>query len=364
MAIFMQTNTMKKKNHKRLSKKAGLPPGTPVHIGKARNSDITIELVIFSEKKAELIKPDSITACKSFLSDDKICWFHIDGVHDTKMLEEAGEIFGISSLIIEDIANTQQRPKYEEIKDQLFFTLKHFEYEQNDTVLDIEQLSIIVGSNYVLSFREKPDDLFDNIRDRLLEGVTKARSRKTDYLFYLLVDAIVDSYYEVIEKLEDKIEEMEDYVISDKKGFELQNLQSARRELILLLKAVFPLRESIGKIIRRESKLIEDSTIVFFADVYDHTVHIIEAIETQRDLLSGLLDIFLSANSNRMNSVMKVLTIIATIFIPITFLAGVYGMNFKYFPELRWEYGYAIFWLISLGSAGSMIYYFKKQKWF
>ncbi len=355
---------MKKKNHKRLSKKAGLPPGTPVHIGRENNSDINIELLVYSEESAELIKLSNISECKPFLAENKICWIHIDGVHNTTILEDVGEIFNIHPLVLEDIANTQHRPKYEEVGKNMFFTLKHFEYEQNDMVLDIEQLSIVVGANYILTFREKPGDLYAKIRERLLNGLSKARSRKTDYLFYLLVDTIVDSYYEAIEKLEDKIEDMEEEVIDDKKGFDLHSLQLARRELILFLKAVFPLRESLGKIIRRESTQIDDATIVFFSDVYDHTIHIIETIETQRDILSGLLDIFLSANSNKMNSVMKVLTIIATIFIPITFLAGVYGMNFKFFPELGWEYGYAIFWLICLISVGTMIYYFKRQKWF
>lgn len=354
---------MKKKHNKRLSKKSGLPPGTPVHIGKENTRAIQIEMVVYNADSAELKKVASINDCKQFLGNGNISWIHIDGVHDTEMLTQIGEIFNLHPLILEDIPNTLQRPKFEDLGNYLFFTLKHLEYENEDTEIDYEQISFVVGEKFVLSFREKPDDLFDDIRDRLLNGLSKALSRGTDFLAYLLIDATVDSYYEVIEKLEDKIEAMEEDVINDQKGFALENMQSARRDLTLLLKSVFPLREAVGKILRRESKLIQEPTIVFFSDVYDHTIHVVESIESQRDILSGLLDIYLSITSNRMNSVMKVLTVIATIFIPLTFFAGVYGMNFKYFPELFWKYGYLYFWILCVLSISMMLLYFRRKKW-
>lgn len=354
---------MKKKYKKRLSKKAGLPPGTPVHIGKENASVVQVEMVVYNEESVELKKLSSINECAKFVGNGNRCWIHIDGVHDMEMLAQAGEIFGLHPLVLEDIANTQQRPKFEDMGDYLFFTLKHLVCENEEAEIEYEQVSFVMGENFVFSFSEKPGELFYNIRERLVSGVSKALARRTDYLVYLLIDATVDSYYEIIEKLEDRIEGMEDNVINEQKGFALVEMQAARRDLALLLKAVFPLREAIGKILRRESKLIQESSIVFFSDVYDHAIHIIESIESQRDILSGLMDIYLSATSNRTNSAMKVLTIIATIFIPLTFLAGIYGMNFKNIPELSWKWGYLFFWILCVLCTFLMLVYFRKKKW-
>lgn len=347
----------------RPSRKAGLPPGTIMHVGTERTSDIRISLLHYTPEKAEQQIQPTLEECARLKDTEGVTWIQVSGIHNTKIIEGLGKLFNLHPLMLEDIPNAELRPRYEEFEDCIFFTLKNLGFKKEENEIKYEQISFILGKNFVISFQEKETALFNSITERLLSGISKARSRGTDYLVYLLIDATVDNYYAIAENIEDKIEELEDRVLLDKTGKSLPEIQKTKRDLVVLMKTVFPLREAIGKMLRSENPLVQESTHVFLNNVYDHAVHIMESVETQRDLLSGLMDIYLSNISNRMNSVMKVLTVIATIFIPITFFAGVYGMNFEYFPELGWKWGYAFFWVVCILSVSAMIIYFKKKKW-
>lgn len=353
----------KRSQRSRPSRKAGMPPGTIVHVGEENKSDVKISLVHYNADAAEQKIAPSFEACEGYIKKDGIVWIDISGIHDTKVIENVGRLFNLHPLVLEDIPNTELRPRFEEFDDYIFFTLKNLEYSSEAREIKYEQISFVFGKNYVISFQERESDLFKTITDRLLSGISKARNRGTDYLVYLLIDATVDDYYAIAELVEEKIEVLEDRVLLDSTGKSLSEIQHTKRDLVMLMKSIFPLREAIGKMQRRENPLINESTHVFLNSVYDHAVHIIESIETQRDILSGLMDIYLTNISNRMNSVMKVLTIIATIFIPITFFAGVYGMNFNYFPEIGWKWGYAFFWALCIICVSIMLIFFKKKKW-
>ncbi len=362
---------MKKHHHRRktpvlknrLSQKAGLPPGTVIHVGRKYNTDVLMSVIFYNQETVEQKEIKEIAECSEFLEKDGIIWINIIGIHDTQLIESVGKFFNFHPLVLEDISNTEQRPKFEEFDDYVFFTLKNLEYRNELKEIRYEQISIVFGKNYIISFQEKESDLFKSIRERIVSGISRARSRKTDYLVYLLIDATVDSYYAITENIEEKIESVENKVLTDAVKDSLAEIQKVKRDLVILLKSIFPLREAINKLLRSENKLITDSTRIFFNSIYDHAVHIIESVESQRDILSGLMDIYLTNISNRMNSVMKVLTVIATIFIPITFFAGVYGMNFKVFPELEWQWGYAFFWLLCLACVTIMLVYFRKKRW-
>lgn len=354
----------KKIVHKsRPSRKAGMPPGSVVHVGAENTSDVKMSLLYYNAETAEqkiIISPEE---CSQYIDRKGITWIHFSGIHNTQFVEGVGKLFNLHPLVIEDIPNTELRPKYDEFDNYVFFTLKNLEYDKESNEINYEQISFVFGKDFVISFQERESALFRPITERLMNGISKARCRGTDYLVYLLIDATVDNYYAIAENIEENIEELEDRVMIDVSGKSLSEIQKTKRDLVMLMKSVFPLREAIGKMQRHENPLIHESTHVFLNSVYDHAVHIIESIETQRDILSGLMDIYLTNISNRMNSVMKVLTVIATIFIPLTFIAGVYGMNFQYFPEIGWKWGYAFFWGLCVACVCIMIVYFRKKKW-
>jgi magnesium transporter len=362
----MVKNTLKdpvRDKRNRLSFKAGMPPGTLVHIGKENNQQVSFSLVRYNSETAEEIHVSSVKQCVDALKTGFITWVNVNGIHNTAVIEEIGKAFDLHPIVLEDIANTEQRPKFEDFDDYVFFTLKNLDFNKNERMINYDQMSFIFTDHLVISFQEKEQGLFDSIKERLLNGKSKTRSRGADFLVYLLIDAVVDTYFSVIEEQEVEIEHLEEEILKEVKNNSLKEIQNIKRDLIILLRSVYPLREGIAKLEKRESKFISDDTQMFYRDIYDHTIHIIESIETQRDILSGLMDIYLSSISNRMNSVMKVLTVIATIFIPITFLAGVYGMNFKVLPELGWDYGYLYFWLICAAAVIGMLVYFRRKKW-
>jgi magnesium transporter len=354
----------KKIIHKsRPSRKAGMPPGSIVHVGEENTSDVKISLLHYTAETAEQKIVASAEECKEYINREGITWINVIGIHNTQIIEGIGKLFNLHPLVLEDIPNTEVRPKYDEYDNYVFFTLKNLGYNKESDEIKYEQISFVFGKNFVLSFQENESALFKSITERLINGISKARTRGTDFLVYLLIDATVDNYYAIAENIEENIEDLEDRVMLDKSGESLSEIQKTKRDLVMLMKSIFPLREAIGKMQRHENPLIHDSTFIFLNSIYDHAVHIIESIETQRDILSGLMDIYLTNISNRMNSVMKVLTIIATIFIPLTFFAGVYGMNFHNFPELEWKWGYGFFWIICVFCAVTMILFFKKKKW-
>jgi magnesium transporter len=346
-------------------KPPGLSPGTLIHTGIQKIEKPIIGLIEFNDEQFTEKEYSNIEEAFSGSNPSLTTWINIYGLHDINLLEKLGAQFNIHSLVLEDIVNTYQRPKTEAYDNQVFCVLKAFQLDQETKEIDSEQVSFILGENYIISFQEKKNNYFVPVRERLRKGKGKIRKAGAGYLLYALIDAIVDRYFELLEKLGDNIESLENELIEDPKPENRETIYKLRRELLLLRKSVWPLREMLSSLQKDESELLHENTEVFFRDVHDHAIQIIDTIETYREIISGMLDTYLSSLSNRMNEVMKVLTIIATIFIPLTFLAGVYGMNFVNFPELRWEWLYPWgFWGIILLLTGLMLWYFKRKRWF
>ncbi|MDP8214415.1 MAG: magnesium/cobalt transporter CorA [Candidatus Euphemobacter frigidus] len=348
---------------KKRYKAAGLPPGTPVYIGEEKAEKVRISVIDYDESQFQEKEVESVEECLPFKDIPTVTWINIDGLHQTEIIEKIGKHFGLHPLVIEDIVNTGQRPKVEDFGEYIFVVLKMLGYDDKKTEVTSEQVSLVLGSNFVISFQEKLGDVFETIRSRIREGKGRIRKMGVDYLTYALVDSVVDYYFFILEKLGDKIEEVEEELVSDPKPETLQMIHSLKRELLFIRKSVWPLREVISGLQRGEYSLISDATVIYFRDVYDHTIQVIDTVETFRDMVSGMLDTYLSSISNRMNEVMKVLTIIATIFIPLTFIVGIYGMNFEFMPELKWHWSYPAVWLVMIGVFIGMIVYFKKKKW-
>jgi magnesium transporter len=349
---------------KKRSQKAGLPPGTPIHIGERRSETTRITLFDYDEQQWEEKEITGAKECALVKDKPSITWINVTGLHQVEVLEELNQCFGLHPLVLEDILNTDQRPKMEDYGDYLYIVLKMlFMAGHPQDEVESEQVSIILGKNFVLSFQEKESPLFDPIRERLRNGKGRIRKMGTDYLVHAILDAIIDQYFVVLEKLGEKIEFLEEEVVTRPTPTTLQDTHQMKREMIFLRKAVWPLREVIGALERGETSLIRESTVIYLRDLYDHTIQVIDNIETFRDMLSGMLDIYLSSLSNRMNEIMKVLTIIATIFIPLTFVVGLYGMNFKYMPELSWPWGYPLILTLMLAVSVFMLIYFRRKKW-
>ena len=345
------------------SKKIGLPPGTPVHIGKKKNGKIRITIIDYDEAQFQEKEAKTIEECFPFKDKPTVTWINIDGLHQVDAIEKIGKHFNIHPLVLEDIVNTGQRPKMEDFVDYIFIVLKMLYYDDKEDETKAEQVSVILGSNFVISFQESEGDVFDPIRKRIRSDRGRIRKMGADYLAYALTDTIVDNYFLILEKLGEKIEDIEEELVTNPTLETLQTIHSLKRETIFLRKSVWPLREVISRLERWESPLINKSLDIYLRDIYDHTIQVIDSIETFRDMLSGLLDIYLSSISNRMNEVMKVLTIIATIFIPLTLIAGIYGMNFRYMPELGWPWGYPMAYIIMLAIGILMVIYFRRKKW-
>jgi magnesium transporter len=348
---------------KKRSAKTGMPPGTLIHVGEASSAQVKITRFSYDEAHLEQDVAETIAACIPLEGKPGVTWIDLDGIHQIEILEQLGECMSVHPLVLEDILNTDQRPKLEDFDDYLFIVLKMSHYDDQSGEMEVEQISLILGPNYVVSFQERPGDVFDPIRDRITNGRGHIRKLGADYLAYTLIDAIVDHYFIVLEQIGEKIEFLEEELITDPTPETLQTIHNLKREMIFLRKSVWPLREVVGGLERRESPLIGESIAVYLRDVYDHTIQVIDTLETFRDMISGMLDIYLSSVSNRMNEVMKVLTIIATIFIPLTLIAGIYGMNFKYMPELEQPWGYPAVWGVMLAIAIVMLIYFRRKKW-
>lgn len=352
------------RRRKKHSRKTGLPPGSLIYTGDKKVDRIRIDLIDYSEVSFEEKEIENIEQCALYKEKPTTTWVNIEGIHDTQIIQKTGEIFQIHSLLLEDILNTNQRPKAEDFGEYLFFTLKMLRYNEPHKEILFEQVSFILGKNYVISFQEGIEgDLFDSIRERIKNNKGTIRKKGTDYLVYLLIDAVVDHYYEIIEHLDETIEELEASIMSGRSNDSIAQIQKLKKDLIYLRKSIYPLREAIAYLLRGESHLIHSNTLRYFRDVYDHTIYVFENLETYRDILTGLLEVYLSSLSNKMNVVMKMLTIISTIFIPLTFIVGVYGMNFDYMPELREKWAYPAVWVIMITLSVSMIIYFRRKRW-
>jgi magnesium transporter len=331
-------------------------------------SKVILELIQYTDKEYSKHEDLPIGELIGNIKQDQINWINVDGLHEKSIVQKIGDHFCLHSLLVEDITSDHQ-PKVEEYDDYLFFTLKML-YRIEDNQIDYEQISFVLGKDYLLSFQEKEGDLFGPLRDRIRLDQGRIRKRKADYLLYRLVDIIVDNYYSVLDAIGQQIETIEEEIYQNSTDQQFRKIQKLKKELIYLRKALYPLRDAMSKLIKDESGFIEDANIRYYADVYDHVVHIIDSLDTYKDLTSGLMDIYINTLNTRMNEVMKVLTIISTIFIPLTFIVGVYGMNFDTeksvwnMPELKSAYGYPVVMGLMFIMVVGMIRYFKFKKWF
>jgi magnesium transporter len=354
----------KRKRVKKHSQKAGLPPGTLIYTGDKTEKAFEITTTTYNEQEYNETISKFFKECPIIPQEgDTVTWVNVNGLHNTKNLEDLGACFHLHPLVLEDILNTDQRPKLDDYGDYLFIVLKMLQVQEGPGEIVAEQISLIVGDNYVISLHETDHDVFGVIRERLKAGKGRLRRSGADYLAYALLDLIVDQYFVILEDQGEVIEDLESEVVSTPTPATLSQIHRLKREMILLRKSVWPLREVISRLERSESSLVKEPTVLYFKDVYDHVIQIIDNIETFRDILSGMLDIYLSSVSNRLNEVMKVLTIIATIFIPLTFIAGVYGMNFKNIPELEWPWGYFMALGMMATVAVIMLLFFKRRGW-
>ena len=292
-----------------------------------------------------------------------VTWLNITGVHNETIIHEAGEIFNIHPLVLEDIANTTQRPKVEEYDDYLFLVIKMAYFSKETDEIVMEQVSLIIGKDYVISLQEKEGDILEGLRERIRNNKGKIRKLGSDYLMYGILDTVVDHYFSVLEYVGEQIEALEEQLMHSAGQELLTKIYSLKQELVYLRRSIWPMREVGNTLQRSEHDLFGDDTFVYLRDVYDHTIQVVETVETFRDMSSGMLDLYLSTVSNKMNEVMKLLTIFAAIFIPLTFISGVYGMNFEFMPELKWKFAYPVWWLIIIVLTLAMLLYFKKKKW-
>lgn len=348
---------------KKISKYKGLSPGTVVYIGEEKTAEVKISVIDYNEN--EFVKREGVKAedCFPFKEKESITWINVDGVHNTAIIEKIGEYFDLHPLVMEDIGNTTQRPKVEDFENYIFVVLKMLYFDEQGEEIEVEQVSLILAKNFVISFQEKEGDVFDSVRDRIEKGKGRIRTMGSDYLLYSLIDAVVDNYFSVLEKMGDRIEELEEDIVEHTEPKSLHNIHKSKKDMILIRRSVWPLRELVNSLAREKTSLISANVIIYFRDVYDHTIQIIDTVETFRDMLSGLHDTYLSSISNKMNEIMKILTMFASIFIPLTFIAGIYGMNFKFMPELTWRWGYFTVWGFILSVGGAMLFYFKRKKW-
>ena len=345
------------------AKKLGLPAGSLIYAGDKLDRKLKVTILEFDEQECREREITSFDECLMLDNPQTVTWLNVDGLQHLDDLQKIGDCFKLHPLIMEDILSTDQRPKMDEWPNLLYLTLRMLNFNETANEIDTEQLNLIIGSNYVITLHESDTNLFDALKSRIKSGQTRIRKSGADYLAYAILDLIVDNYFVILERFGETIEDLEEELVTNPVPRTLAGLHRLKRDMIILRKSVWPLREVLSKLERRESPLIKDSTGIYFKDVYDHVIQIIDTIESYRDMLSGMLDIYLSSVSNRLNEIMKVLTIIATIFIPLTFVAGVYGMNFKYMPELEWHYGYYLVLSFMALVSGIMLLFFKRKKW-
>ncbi len=354
---------MTKRVMKRRAKKAGLPPGSLVYLGDKPNADTKITLFDYVEgqlEEREITRPDD---CAVYKESNTVTWINVDGIQNIDVLEKIGKQYDLHPLVLEDILNTDQRPKVEDHERYLYVVLKMLSYNEKEQEVAIEQLSLVLGENFLLSFQDKPGDVLDPLRERIRQAKGRIRKLGADYLLYAIMDEVIDHYFGVLENLGEKIAQIEEIVAVRPKQDTLQQIHRLKREMIVLRKAVWPLRELIGMLRHDDMPLLKETTSIYFRDLNDHIVQIIDGVEAYRDMLSGMLDVYLSIMSNRTSGVMKVMALFSAIFMPLTVITGVFGMNFKNFPELEWKYGFQGTVILMLVLAISMIVLFRRKKW-
>jgi magnesium transporter len=355
------------KSHFRFSRhtirKTGEPPGTLVYTGEKKLERTRITLMEYNDAEFFEREVEDVASCFPLKDKPTVTWLNMNGLHDISTLEKIGNAFGIHPLVLEDILNVDQRPKFEDFGEYIFIVLKMAHLDKANNDLQLEQVSLIVTKDCVVTFQEMEGDAFEGIRERIRGYKGRTRRMGVDYLAYVLIDAIVDGYFGVLDKLGERTETLETELVANPDPATLQTIYRLKRDMIFLRRSVWPLREVIASLERGTSTLIHDSTLVYLKDVYDHTIQVIDTVESLRDMVTGMLDIYLSSVSNKMNEIMKVLTIIATIFIPLSFFAGVYGMNFRYMPELESHLAYPVLLIGMACVAAIMLLYFRSKKW-
>ncbi len=348
---------------RRTSKKPGAPPGTLVHTGPRKVEEVRLSFIDYDEGGLREREIAGIEECYPFRETPTVTWVNVDGLHDVQPVRGVGGHFGFHPLVLEDVLSVGQRPKVEEHEGYLYLVLQMLSYDEATGSVQSEQLSLILGENYVFTFQERPGDVFDPVRERIRNGNARIRSRGPDYLAYALVDAVVDAYYAVLERIGDEIERLDVEVMESPEEDTLHRIHDLKREMLVMRRAVWPLRDVMSHLLRSDHPRITKETQVYLRDVYDHAVQALDTVETLRDLASGLTDLYLSSVGHRTNEVMKVLTIMASIFIPLTFLAGIYGMNFEHMPELARPWAYPALLGLMLAVAAGMVWYFRRKGW-
>jgi magnesium transporter len=340
-----------------------MPPGSLIHIGDKKIDRVKITVTDYDSKTVNHTELEKVEQAFPFRDSPTVTWLDITGLHSIEILKKISTHYQIHPLVMEDVLNTQHRPKFENFDHYAFITMKMLYLATDDTELIIEQVSMVLGNNFVITFQEREGDVFEPVRERIRNENSRLRKNGSDYLLYALMDIIVDNYFLIIEHLGNKVEALEDRVIDNPDRQVVEQIQRTKRELIHIRRSVWPFRDAISSLTREDSVLISDFVGPYLRDLHDHTIQVIDSVETIREMVNATLDIYLSNMSNKMNEVMKVLTIIATIFIPLTFLAGIYGMNFEFMPELQWRWSYPFFWIVISLLFLVMLFFFRKKKW-
>ncbi len=348
---------------RRATKKPGAPPGTLVHTGVQKVERLRIRYLDYDAEQLSEAEVEDVQRCFPFKDSPTVSWINIDGLHDVELIRAVGERFGWHPLMLEDIVSVGQRAKMEEYDGVVFIVLPMLGWNAERAQVEEEQLSVILGERYVFTFQERFGDVFESVRERLRNARGRIRQRGPDYLAYALIDAVVDHYFAVIEAVGEITDDLEAEVLVDPVSGTMQRLHLLKRELISVRRAVWPLREMLNQLLRTEGAYFSKETRIFARDVHDHAVQVAETVDALRDVVSGAVDLYLSTMSQRTNEVMKVLTIMASIFIPLTFMAGVYGMNFDFMPELHVWWAYPALLGVMLLLGGTMLLYFKRKGW-
>jgi magnesium transporter len=349
--------------HRQL-KRPGLPPGTVVHTGFKKEERSRVGFIDFDvENVNELEDVADLSVLWDLCDSPTVSWVNVEGLHDTKLIERIGERFGLHPLVLEDIAQVGQRPKLEEYDDYLYVVLYQLEWSPEQEIVSEEQVSLVVGPDYLFSFQERRGDHFDPIRERLRSHQGKLRERGPDYLAYALIDATVDHYFTVLDRIGHVTEQIELELLDDPGPEAMRKLQHVKRELLVVRRAIWPLRDVLAALMRTESTLIREGTWVYLRDVHDHAVRVLEAVETLRDVVGGMIDLYLSQVAHRTNEAIRVLTVMASIFIPLTFIVGVYGMNFDFMPELHVRWGYPAVWGAMVVVSTGLLVWFRRRGW-
>lgn len=354
---------MSKARHKRQSEKSGQAPGTLVHVGAMRTDRTRVFAIAYDEVQIHETEDPDLMELESLKAEPGNLWVNLDGLHETERVHAVGSCFDVHQLVLEDILDTTERPKTEDFDEYLVIIMKMLDYDHKTDEISSRQLSLVIGNRFLLSFQEGGDNTFEPVKQRLRTENGRARRSGPDYLAYCMADLVVDNYFVILDKVAERIELLEENLVRNPAAGTLKTIHSLKTDLIFLRRSLWPMREAVNRLINEESLLIKDSTRPYLRDIFDHTIHAVDTMETFRDMVSGMLDIYLSSVSNKLNEIMKVLTIIATIFIPLTFLVGWYGMNFKHMPELDSPWGYPSVILVALAIVVGMLVFFRRKKW-